>query len=96
MRTRRENATTERDPAAIGKRLLQVRTILGLNQIEVARSARIGQSTYSAYELGLRQCSITAAHGICDAYDITLDYIFRGDTSGLPLRIANELNRLKR
>jgi DNA-binding XRE family transcriptional regulator len=56
---------------AVGQRLRAVRDVLGLNQAEFGRRAKLAPT-------------ILVAIAICDAHRLTLDFIFRGDTGDLP------------
>lgn len=38
--------------------------------------------------------SLACASSICDAYGVTLDYLFHGDDSGLALPLAEALRNL--
>jgi DNA-binding XRE family transcriptional regulator len=69
---------------AVGQRLRAVRDVLGLNQAEFGRRAKLAPNTYNMIELGERMPSILVAIAICDAHRLTLDFIFRGDTGDLP------------
>jgi transcriptional regulator with XRE-family HTH domain len=76
---------------AIGKRLKAFREITGLSQKDFAARAGILDTTYNQYERGVSQPKIEYAYALCDTYALTLDWIYNGDPSGLPLRIANQL-----
>lgn len=69
---------------AVGQRLKAVRDVLGLNQADFGRRAKLAENTYNMIELGKRMPSILVAIALCDAHRLTLDYIFRGDTGDLP------------
>ena len=79
------------DPKSIGPRLIQARQALGLTQSEVADAAGIGRNTYNQWETGAERPSLGLALKLCDTVGLTLDWIFRGDPSGLPFRIASSL-----
>jgi len=57
--------------------------VWGLQQQDFAERAGIIPSAYNQYERSKRLISIQHAHKLCDEYDLTLDWIYRGDTSGL-------------
>jgi transcriptional regulator with XRE-family HTH domain len=78
---------------AIATRLRITREAFGLGQNEFARRAGIASNTYNQYEQGKNVPRLDIANQICDEYGITLDWIYRGDISGLPLHIANLLKR---
>lgn len=85
---------TTHDKAAIGLRLQLTRRALSLNQTEFAERADIARSAYTQYESGGKRPSIDNAIALCDAYALTLDWIFRGDLSGLEYRTANAIKAL--
>jgi transcriptional regulator with XRE-family HTH domain len=80
---------------AIAARLRATREAFGLGQNEFARRAGIASNTYNQYEQAKNLPRLDFVNKICDTYGVTLDWIYRGDTSGLPVRIANLLNQDK-
>lgn len=74
--------------AAIGQRLTLTRQALGLNQTVFAERAGILRTAYTQYESGEKRPSIQSAIALCDTYDLTLDWIYRGDLSGVRYEIA--------
>lgn len=79
------------DPAVIGERLVRARLALGLTQSELADAAGIGRNTYNQWERGKGRPGLGEALKLCDKFGLTLDWIYRGDPSGLPFRIASGL-----
>jgi DNA-binding XRE family transcriptional regulator len=77
---------------AIAARLRATREAFGLGQNEFARRAGIASNTYNQYEQARNLPRLDFANQICDTYGVTLDWIYRGDPSGLPIRIANLMN----
>lgn len=74
---------------AIAARLRATRRALAAeNQQEFGDRAGISQSNYSQYENGHKRPSVDAAIALCDTYNLTLDWIYRGDPSGLPYKLA--------
>lgn len=94
MATKEENR--QRTHAQIGKRLSLSRRALDLTQIEFAERAGLQQSAYSQYETGGKRPSVDTANALCDTYSLTLDWIFRGDPSGLPYRLHSAIGDLKK
>lgn len=84
----------ERSPKAVGFRLWKLRKVRRLNQTDFAARIKLLQTTYSSYEGGARMLSLACASSICDAYGVTLDYLFHGDDSGLALPLAEALRNL--
>jgi transcriptional regulator with XRE-family HTH domain len=76
---------------AIGERLELLREAYELSQTEFARRAGIAQNTYNQYAKGKNLPRLDFAERICDEYGVTLDWIYRGDQSGLPVRVLNLL-----
>lgn len=79
----------------IGMRLRHIREALGVNQREFALRANLKANRYSQYETGARPLTIEAALIICDEYGVTLDWLFRGDRSTLPHRLAIDIARIE-
>lgn len=80
----------------IGERLALTRRALGLRQNVFAERAGIAQSAYSQHETGVRRPSIENAISLCEAYDITLEWIYRGDMRGLRHGLAEEIKKLSK
>lgn len=81
--------------SAIGLRLELTRQVLGLPQNEFCGRAEIATNTYNQYERGKKRPTIENAIALCDAYDLTLDWIYRGDPSGLRYDTADAIKALK-
>ncbi|MBA2126697.1 hypothetical protein DLM45_10785 [Hyphomicrobium methylovorum] len=76
---------------AIGRRLALTRQVLGLQQNEFCERAKIAANTYNQYEKGKKRPSVENAIRLCEAYHLTLDWIFRGDPSGLRYETADAI-----
>jgi transcriptional regulator with XRE-family HTH domain len=85
---------TGRDARSVGQRLALVRGVLGLSSGVFALQAGIGLSAYSQYEGGRRRCSIESAIALVDTYQLSLDWIFLGQTFGLQPKLVEALGRL--
>lgn len=68
----------------VARRLTLSRLAIGGSQADFGKSAGMSQPRYSAYENGLRLLTLKAAMMLCERYDLTLDWLYRGDPSGLP------------
>lgn len=79
------------DKAAIGARLQLTRQALRLTQTDFAENARIARSAYTQYENGGKRPSIENAISLCETYGLTLDWIFRGEMSGVEMRTARAI-----
>ena len=84
-----------RGPKAIGRRIALAREALGLDQGEFAAGVGKRQSTCSGWETGSRPPGLPIAHSLCDKYGLTLDFIYRGVTAGLPGDLETKLRLLK-
>lgn len=82
--------------AAIGRRLALMRQVLGLAQGEFALKAGLKPNAYNQYEMGKKRPSIEAALALCDAYDLTLDWIYRGEASGLRYQTVEAMKALRK
>ncbi|NOU05334.1 MAG: helix-turn-helix transcriptional regulator [Hyphomicrobiaceae bacterium] len=79
----------------IGRRLALTRQVMGLQQNEFCDRAQIAPNTYNQYENGKKRPSIDNAIKLCDAYHLTLDWIFRGDPSGLRYETADAIKAVR-
>lgn len=78
------------------RRLALTREALGLTQTDFCEGAGISQPRYSPFESGKRRLSLDAALALCTHYAVTLDWLYRGDPSGLPVHLANKIRILRR
>jgi len=76
----------------VARRLTLSRIALGMSPGDFAAGAGLTQSNYSQYENLWRSLSIRAAMKLCARYNLTLDWLFRGDPSGLPIRLNDAIN----
>jgi transcriptional regulator with XRE-family HTH domain len=76
-------------PAQIGKRLKALRKKNQLTQQAMADALGITQPQWNQYETGKRQLTIEVAAIIATNHGVTLDWLYLGDPSGLPLRMAD-------
>ena len=86
---------TEHSREAIGSRLAVTRSVVGLNQVEFAKKAKIAPNTYNQYEQGKKRPSLGNAIKLCDAFDLTLDWIYVGDPSGLRYEMADAIKAIR-
>jgi transcriptional regulator with XRE-family HTH domain len=73
-------------------RLAKLRKTLRLSAAQLCRETGFAANRWSQYESGARPITLTAANKLCDLYGVTLDWIFRGDDSGLPVHVARMLS----
>jgi transcriptional regulator with XRE-family HTH domain len=88
------NTDDQRSKAAIGHRLQLTRQALGLNQTGFCARAGVARTAYTQYESGDKRPSIESANSLCDAYDLTLDWIYRGEMAGLTYELANAIKAI--
>lgn len=77
----------------IAERLIAVRLANELEQSELCQSLNIQPNTYSQWESGKKRPNLDDAMRLCERFGVTLDWIYRGDPSGLPLRHADAILR---
>lgn len=65
-----------------------------MTQLAFCTRAGIASNTYNNYERGHKRPAIENAIALCNAYNVTLDWIYRGDLSGLPHGTANAIRAL--
>lgn len=82
--------------ADIGERLKLVRNVLGYSQLEFCEEAGIAPNTYNQLERGKKRPSVENAIALCEAYDITLDWIYRGEMGGLKHKTVQAIRALHR
>ena len=90
-----ERKSEGRDRAAVGARLKLTREALGKKQGDFARDAGIKKNTYNQYETGTNLVSLDEAHKLCDAHNLTLDWIYRGDQSNLKSSLADAIKAIR-
>jgi transcriptional regulator with XRE-family HTH domain len=84
------------EPSSIGERLRLTRQVSGLGQGEFGRRAGLAANTYNQLEQGKKGPSLQNAIALCEAYDLTLDWIYRGDVSGLPYKLVDAIMALEK
>ena len=75
----------------IAARLLAAREALGIGPAELCRRTGISPNTYSQWESAKGRPSLDEAMKLCRVLGYTLDWIYLGNPSGLPDRIASSL-----
>ncbi|MGE3712223.1 MAG: helix-turn-helix domain-containing protein [Hyphomicrobiaceae bacterium] len=90
-----DRASDGRTKTAVGERLRLTREALGIAQNDFSSRAGITSNAYNQYEKGVNLPSLDAAHSLCDEYQLTLDWIYRGDPSGLRYQLASAIKALR-
>lgn len=85
---------TNRD--SVSYRLRITRVASGMTQAQFCRVTGIGQQAWNNYERGHRPLTIQPALQLCNALGVTLDWLYRGISAGLPIQLASEIQRLDR
>ena len=78
---------TERTQVA--DRLRMIREGSGLSQVDFCARTGISPQAWNNYERGARLISLDQALAVCSATNVTLDFIYRGLTLGVPSEIVN-------
>jgi transcriptional regulator with XRE-family HTH domain len=94
-RTQTAAIDPQQSAAAIGERLRLTRDVSGLGQAEFAARANLAANTYNQIEHGKKRPSIEVAIALCVAYELTLDWVYRGDPSGLRYETADAIKALR-
>ena len=77
---------------SIAKRLLSLREVVAPSAADLCRRTGLAPNRWSQYESGERRITLDAANTLCDKYGVTLDWIYRGDESGLPGRLIERIS----
>lgn len=94
--TYRENYCMENVPYSaveVGKRLRKIRAAHGLSQSAFAAQAGISASALANWEQGQSRPSFKFTDAICNAFDLTSDYIYFGKAGTLRYEVFARLNR---
>jgi transcriptional regulator with XRE-family HTH domain len=75
----------------VGRRLRATRVALSLTQEQLAAEIGVSRTALANWELGSALPDVLAMGRLSDRYGATLDWIYRGDMSGLRLSLANRL-----
>jgi transcriptional regulator with XRE-family HTH domain len=84
-----------REKPGIAYRLKLTREALGYDQGAFAQRAGLAANTYNQYETGKNAPNMDAAHKLCDTYKLSLDWMFRGDSSSLRRDTAAAIDALR-
>lgn len=95
MGTMYETAKSPDSREAIAERLRLTREALGLTITEWAERVGISRNAWSNYEGGARRISLDEAFKIARTMNIPLDWLYRGQTHGLPHEVVEGLRRLR-
>ncbi len=81
----------------VARRLRDTRAAFRIEyQRDFGTAADIEQSLYNQFETGRRLLTLQAAMKLCHHYGITLDWIYRGDPSGLPYKLYADIQAIRK
>jgi transcriptional regulator with XRE-family HTH domain len=80
----------------IAARLTLLREALGLNQAAFCREAEIAPNQWNQYETGKRPITLPVAAKLKERYGASLDWIYLGDSAGIPRALFEKLFPAKR
>jgi transcriptional regulator with XRE-family HTH domain len=78
---------------SIGERLRITRLSLGVTQRAFAYPLGMTRENQTMYESGAREPPWEKAVAMTDAWGLTLDWIYKGDLSGLSPGLVEKINR---
>ena len=88
----RRPSPAKRPWEAIGRRLVAARLALGIqSQAEICRALKLAPSRWNQFETGQRQITLEVALKLKSEYGVTLDWVYLGDPSGLPLALHQRI-----
>lgn len=85
--------------ADVARRLRVTRVALGYpdrQQAAFATESGMSQSHYNRFESGARPLTLAIAMKLCHRWGLTLGWMFRGDPSGLPYKLASDIKELRK
>lgn len=77
----------------IAHRIIATREALGLRPIDVCNDLGFRPNAYSQWESGTNRPNLDDMIRFCARYGLTLDWIYRGDPSGLQHGLATKLRQ---
>jgi transcriptional regulator with XRE-family HTH domain len=76
----------------VGRRVARLRQVIGLTQPAFGEQIGLSQPHVSQIESGLRRLSIETAMLACAQWGVSLDWLYRGDANGLPVRLHKAIS----
>jgi transcriptional regulator with XRE-family HTH domain len=80
----------------IGQRLIAIRNVYGVRQIEICAAIGVQPNRWNQYEKGTRRIPPDIVGRLRSVFAVTADFVYFGDSSGLPARILPDLYRSHR
>jgi DNA-binding XRE family transcriptional regulator len=78
---------------SVGERIRITRMAIGITQRGFAKPLGITREAQTMYESGARRPPWEVGVLMCDAWGLTLDWIYRGDLSGLSMALVERINK---
>jgi len=75
----------------VAARLRRTRRALGLSQRDAASIAQVSEARWSNWERGEHLLDVECAMRFGDRFNVTLDWLYRGDAANLPYGLAQRL-----
>ena len=91
----RKTKIDEVDWPGVAERLALTRRVIGGNQGDFGRRAGLATNRYNQYETGAKKLSVTAAVALCRTYQLTLDWLFLDDPSGLTYELGEAIQAVR-
>ena len=85
---RKSIGPTQEEAQQIAARLILTREALGLTPTELCRLTGIKTNTYANWETAFSRPGLGEARVMRRTLGYTLDWIYEGDRSGLPMKLA--------
>lgn len=79
---------------AIAERLELTRQAMGMTQRAFAMDAGLTPPAYNNWKQGLSRPDLDGAFMLCDAYGLTIEWVYEGDASRLPAQLVEKLRAL--
>lgn len=79
---------------ATARRIKITREALRLRPVDISRATGITRPQYANYEAGLSRPNIEDAIRFSETFGISLDWIYKGDASKLPLDVADRIRKI--
>ena len=78
-------------PVEVGKRLKAIRKALNMRQSKLCQLANISPQAWNNAETGDNLLTIPSAVELCRVTGATMDFIYRGQVSGLPALMLEKI-----
>lgn len=85
---------TEMAPKKVAKRVEALRNVLGINKSAFADQVGIDRSSYAKILKGDKPLALDMGYSICEHFNVSMDYLYRGKTHDLPLSLALDIREL--